>query len=79
MIIKVYHSSYGCETGCCGHIVEVDGETSFEFAHPYGETDLSKILTWAKELATYVIERDHPECVKDIDWSTAELDATDSC
>lgn len=39
MKVVVLHKSYGCETGCCGHVVEVDGvETGgFSFSHPYGE------------------------------------------
>jgi len=35
----VYHSSYGCDTGCCGHTVESDDEkqSRFSFSHPYGD------------------------------------------
>jgi hypothetical protein len=42
MKVVVYHSMYGCDTGCCGHVVELqedDGEAvkeAFEFDHPYG-------------------------------------------
>jgi len=24
MTIRAYHTEYGCETGCCGHRVELD-------------------------------------------------------
>ena len=41
--VRVYHSGYGCDTGCCGHIVQVcteDGtellQEDFAFSHPYG-------------------------------------------
>jgi hypothetical protein len=35
--VIVCHQSYGCDTGCCGHVVEVDGEQvgDFSFGHPY--------------------------------------------
>lgn len=37
--ITVLHSYYGCDTGCCGHIIEVDGQQhgEFKFTHPCGE------------------------------------------
>lgn len=31
--VIVYHGLYGCDTGCCGYWVEVDGRSSFEFEH----------------------------------------------
>jgi len=39
--IIVYHASYGCESGCCGHVIERDDDCGhFEFAHPISkETD----------------------------------------
>jgi len=41
MNIVVLHTGYGCETGCCGHVVEIDNERGeFEFEHPAeGESD----------------------------------------
>lgn len=42
--IVVFHDSYGCATGCCGHVVRMleDGEEieRFEFAHPFYESEL---------------------------------------
>jgi len=38
--ILVLHKGYGCDTGCCGHAVEVDGvEAKFKFTHPYKGED----------------------------------------
>jgi len=40
--LVVYHEGYGCETGCCGHVIRIGekhlGEMvgRFEFSHPYG-------------------------------------------
>lgn len=37
-VVVVYHSSSGCETGCCGHVVRLpDGREYFEFGHPHGD------------------------------------------
>jgi len=39
----IVHDSYGCESGCCGHVLylcDKDNnilESKFEFSHPYGE------------------------------------------
>lgn len=33
-IVRVYHSGYGCETGCCGHVVVVGDDEEFTFEHP---------------------------------------------
>lgn len=62
--IIVYHTTYGCQTGCCGHAVEVDGDElaeSFSFSHPGGE-DLKQ---YVRDLVT---EKYGAEHVKDIDW-----------
>jgi hypothetical protein len=34
--VVVFHGVYGCETGCCGHYVEVDGDVigRMDFGHP---------------------------------------------
>jgi hypothetical protein len=61
--VTVLHASYGCETGCCGHVIEVDGEQvgRFQFSHPYGEDKIE----FAKKLITEVLG---PEHVADLDW-----------
>lgn len=60
--IVVYHESYGCDTGCCGHRIEKDGKRRFEFTHPYGGDHLA----WAK---VWVAEEFGEEHVKDLDWA----------
>ena len=76
MQVKVYHSGYGCESGCCGHIVEVDDENfGFEFTHPCGE-DKKK---WAIELAKEKIAKSSPECLASIDWDTIDFDGVSDC
>lgn len=58
----VYHAYYGCETGCCGHVVELeDGREIFEFDHPYGE-DSRK---FAEQLLAATFGEEH---IADLDW-----------
>jgi hypothetical protein len=61
--IVVLHRYYGCDTGCCGHVVELDGEQvgQFEFIHPYGNSASDFI----RDLVT---DRCGAEHVADIDW-----------
>lgn len=60
----VYHSLYGCETGCCGHTVELDdGRSRFEFGHPWGDDPLE----YAKEAVRAAFGEEH---VKDLDWES---------
>jgi hypothetical protein len=63
MKVVVYHGYYGCDTGCCGHVVTVDGKhEKFEFDHPWDEDHKE----FAVELARSVLGRDvHFE---DLDW-----------
>lgn len=68
--VRVFHSYYGCETGCCGHVVEIvdhDDDGVFEFAHPRDKTE-------AVELAKSAIRQRWPECFDTIDWSTLEFE-----
>lgn len=67
MKIIVCHAYYGCDTGCCGHILKVDGEqisNSFTFSHPYIGT-----IGDAREFAEDMV-REHfgEEHIKDLDW-----------
>lgn len=64
----VYHREYGCETGCCGHVVEITGvDRKFEFIHPYFVSDLDEDLrSWAEGLVTEKFGKEH---VKDLDWA----------
>lgn len=66
--IIVLHTQYGCDTGCCGHIIEIDGETPkggrFSFNHPdsNSESDRKK---YAEDLIAQELGAEH---VKDLDW-----------
>lgn len=76
--VRVYHRPYGCETGCCGHAVEltggaVTGAEKFEFAHPHGDD----VGTWARALAEDVIRGEWPECIDLIDWDSMVVEASD--
>ena len=61
--IIVSHRFYGCDTGCCGHVIKVDDEQvgGFHFDHPYDD-DLRK---WAEDLIARELGREH---VADLDW-----------
>lgn len=64
MKVVVYHGAYGCDTGCCGHYVTVDGEhKGFDFMHPYREDPKE----YAVQVARQILGRDvHFE---DLDWN----------
>lgn len=64
--VVVYHSSYGCDTGCCGHVVELDGRTNFKFSHPYGK-DHRKFV---EKILTETFGKEH---IKDIDWDNCDI------
>lgn len=73
--IRVFHGYYGCDTGCCGHIIEVENGKgpgrdiySFKFSHPYNED----FKEWATEFAQDYIKSKHPNCYDSIDWDTLE-------
>ncbi len=69
--VIVYHSSYGCGTGCCGHVIAIvdnDGnevEREFEFAHPWGVGNSTDPYTWAKQLVNTQFGPSH---AADLDW-----------
>lgn len=65
--VFVRHSGYGCDTGCCGHVVEVevDGVTTYErfdFSHPERQSKRE----YAEELVRDELGADH---VADLDWT----------
>lgn len=87
--IKILHSYYGCDTGCCGHIIEVDGEAdhgSFTFHHfdelkPLGVLDQivdavdgQNRVAVSKELRDYVLRHLPKECHDSIDWNSLEVE-----
>jgi hypothetical protein len=60
--VIVYHGSYGCETGCCGHWVQLaENDGRFQFEHPWGRDPLE----FARELVAQEYGADH---VADLDW-----------
>lgn len=68
MRVVVYHSYYGCDTGCCGHVIMVDGEQRGEFTFNHPDSD--DPLQWAKDL---VEEELGPEHVADLDWDNCYI------
>jgi hypothetical protein len=67
--IRVLHRYYGCETGCCGHVLEIDGEEvegSFDFWHPdeYG---------FSEDIQDFILARVPKECHDNIDWDSIEI------
>jgi len=66
MKVIVFHASYGCETGCCGHIVQVGDDERFAHDHPGtlqnpGESDRE----FAERIVTEQFGAEH---VADLDW-----------
>lgn len=73
--VVVYHAEYGCDTGCCGHYVELYdesplGDSEFTFDHPWSAMTEEQKLDWAKELVKNAFGEDH---VKDLDWENCVI------
>lgn len=65
--IVVLHRRYGCETGCCGHAVEVNGvEKRFDFEHPYLET----LREFAERFIKDQLGEEH---IADLDWDHCQI------
>lgn len=66
--VIVFHASYGCDTGCCGHVVQVDGEDAerFAFEHPYGDDPRH----FAEALVRKALGDEH---VADLDWENCVI------
>ena len=81
ILVRVYHAYYGCETGCCGHRVELtlpDGSTRsrFEFEHPWDYAP-ENFKVWARKQAGETIRERWPECIESIDWASMVVEASD--
>lgn len=70
--VIVYHRGYGCDTGCCGHVVRVqndDGtkaEERFTFSHPAWES--------AREYAEAAVREEFgADHVADLAWEECEI------
>lgn len=61
MSIVVYHASYGCDTGCCGHVIDDGLSELFVFEHPDGMDYRQWVEQWLREGLG-------PEHVADLDW-----------
>ena len=76
--VIVYHRMYGCDTGCCGHVVEITDDTGaersiFEFDHPhlYTAPDVGEeTRRYIRELVTDTFGEEH--CA-DIDWDNCHV------
>lgn len=63
MRIVILHRPHGCDTGCCGHALEVDSaEVEFEFEHPPTED----FRAWAIKM----VERHYPGHGADLDFDS---------
>ncbi len=73
MKIFITHAWYGCESGCCGHIIEVDSDGfvteqgGFVFSHA---EDKASVKKWAEEIISDYLG---PEHVKDLDWDRCQI------
>lgn len=65
--VAVYHSGYGCDTGCCGHIVAIGDEERFDFDHPGLDEDSRK---FAEQLIRDLWGEEH---VADLDWELCRI------
>jgi hypothetical protein len=76
MRVTVYHGYYGCDTGCCGHWVELeDGTRSFDFTHCYIDSkDVEARKQWARDLVEAEFGTEH--CA-DLDWDNCVLSGGD--
>jgi hypothetical protein len=92
--VRVYHTYYGCDTGCCGHRIAITDEPkeSLDEYWPSGSVwsdwewdhapdDPAQKIKWAKELVTNYLTKLAPECLKTLDWDSVEIDvaALDEC
>lgn len=80
MRFVVYHSTYGCETGCCGHSFSIENPVPpfdskgrdydrFGFAHPYYANTEEERWQWAKEFVEdSLVESYGREHVADLNW-----------
>jgi hypothetical protein len=75
--VRVYHRDYGCDTGCCGHVVELADPSGhkkrqFEFVHNYDNK--RSMRAWAEKLVRDVVSAGWPQCLDSIDWDSLDLE-----
>jgi hypothetical protein len=66
--VIVYHDTLGCDTGCCGHRVQLADDSfrivktsDMNFFHPHDED----LRSWAESLIRAELGEEH---VRDLDW-----------
>ncbi len=69
MKVFVEHRGLGCDTGCCGHVVTLEGDDGsltedFSFEHP-GFNPGESEREFAQRLVTEAFGQEH---VADLDW-----------
>lgn len=72
---------YGCESGCCGHIMDLGEDREvFVFSHPWYDDDRRDLRRWAREVFEDKIRGEYPDCIDSIDWDTLDVsEVTDNC
>lgn len=66
MKVIVYHTYYGCDSGCCGHAVEMGDRYQFNFDHPCGED----ARAFAERLIAQELGAEH---IADLDWENCAI------
>jgi hypothetical protein len=77
--VVVLHELYGCDTGCCGHVVrfsdEDDGPRRFDFSHADGQSD-EDLKKYAEDLIRQELGEEH---VKDLDFANSKIYDYSAC
>lgn len=75
--VIVYHSGYGCDTGCCGHVIELHSEAGapeeyeYSFDHPAGWGHNGET---PREFAERLVRKEFgEEHVADLAWDECEI------
>lgn len=74
--LVILHTTYGCDSGCCGHMVEVRGyydsrKFGFEFAHAASESPEDK--------RTFAVEMVGVENIDDVDFEASNIPSFYTC
>jgi hypothetical protein len=78
MKVIVYHAYYGCDTGCCGHRIELQYpdemvREAFDFGHCLSDQDP---IDFARQLVTEQFGEQH---VADLDWDNCRIETSEGC
>lgn len=69
--VRVYHAEYGCDTGCCGHVVKLTDDDGLEReCFDFGPVARER----AREYAESMIRKYHPDCLPSIDWDSLDIE-----